>query len=84
MNKTIKDWPQITRYCDWDYFRKHLYNMDNYVIEWIYPQNTLLEINFWFEYDVQVNWILKEELEQEKERHEWEKYSFNCFNKRWI
>ena len=81
MNKTIKDEPFITRYCDWDYFRKHYPLMEDYEIWNIYPENTLLEVNFW-DYDVEVHWILKEALEEERERHEWERYSFNCFNKK--
>ena len=81
MNKTIKDWPQISRYCDWDYFREHLNKMVDFDCFGIYPQNTLLEINFWFNYDIQVNWIKKDEIQRLKDRQIRERYSFNCFNK---
>lgn len=80
MNKTIKDDPFITRYCDWDYFRKNYPLMEEYDLKGICKENTLLEINFW-DYDLQVDWIKKGAIEEEKERHEWERYVFNCFNK---
>lgn len=85
MNKIIRDWPQINTYYTREYFWR-TYNKfleEWYVIQGIYTENTLLEINFWFEYDIQVNWIKQDVLVKQKEKQEREKYAFNCFNRKY-
>jgi len=83
IKKRVIKWKDtLTIYCMYDNYSEENKRAieDWYEMTWITGYNILMQCELWFEYQVEVNYILKRMVEEQKEKHNWNRYAFNCFN----